>query len=111
MPLYNNKPFRRGTQSEAFDCQPCECYNHADTCVYNRTIDPFPDAHLMGGGGVCVGCRDNTEGRHCERCTLGWYRPNGKSMYDADVCSPCDCFPLGVDNLQMDCAKVGFMFA
>ncbi|XP_052767673.1 usherin-like isoform X2 [Mya arenaria] len=107
MPLYNNKPFRRGTQTDAFDCQPCECYSHANECVYDPALDPFPDEHYTGGGGKCMSCQHNTEGRWCDRCIMGWYRPTGKSMYAEDVCSSCDCFPLGVKDLQMDCAKEG----
>ncbi|XP_053377940.1 usherin-like [Mercenaria mercenaria] len=106
-PLYNDKPFRPGDQVDAFDCKPCECYNHAVECVYNETLDPFPDDHYSGGGGVCINCQHNTEGHHCETCITGFYRPLGQSMYAEDVCSQCKCFPLGVLDLQMDCEKEG----
>ena len=48
----------------------------------------------------------NTEGRFCETCITNFYRPTGKSMYDADVCSQCDCLLAGVQNMQTDCEKV-----
>ena len=28
-------------------------------------------------------------------------------MYAENVCSQCNCYPLGVRELQMDCVKVG----
>jgi len=105
-PLFNNKPFRRGDQLDGFNCQPCECYNHAFECVYNATLDEYPDDHYSGGGGVCLGCRHNTEGQLCETCIDGYYRPTGQSLYAEDVCSLCDCYLLGVQNLQADCEKV-----
>lgn len=60
LPLYNNKPWRRGISTEANPCIICNCNNHADSCVYNATLDPFPDSFESGGGGVCTNCQDNT---------------------------------------------------
>lgn len=41
----------------------CQCYGHADECVYNSTINK----------GQCI-CSNNTEGRMCESCAVGFYR-------------------------------------
>ena len=105
-PLYNDKPFRRGNQLDPYNCRPCECYHHAMECVYNETLDMFPDDHYSGGGGVCINCQHNTEGRHCDMCVTGYYRPAGQSKYAEDVCSLCDCYTAGVHESQMDCDKV-----
>ncbi|XP_076463865.1 usherin-like [Babylonia areolata] len=106
-PLYNNKPFRQGDIREAYNCQYCECYNHSDSCVYNSTLDPSPDSWTDGGGGVCVNCQHNTEGQNCEVCIDGYFRPLGKSLSDADVCSPCTCNASGTVDGQTLCDKVG----
>ena len=45
LPMYNDKPFRVGDQINAYNCKPCNCYEHANRCVYNSTIDPFPNDH------------------------------------------------------------------
>ena len=45
LPMYNDKPFRVGDQINAYNCKPCNCYEHANSCVYNSTIDPFPNDH------------------------------------------------------------------
>ena len=94
---------------EAFSCRPCECYNHATSCTYYPDLDPFPNDHYSGGGGVCDSCQHNTEGRFCEVCITNYYRPVGKSMYDIDVCTECDCLPAGVQDMQTDCEKVSFV--
>ena len=91
---------------EAFDCQYCQCYNHSDSCVYNATLDPFASSWAEGGGGVCVDCRDNTEGQSCDTCVDGYFRPVGKSLSDADVCSLCLCDPAGTLEGQTVCDKV-----
>ena len=44
-PLYNNKAFKVGDQVNPYNCRPCNCSGHADSCVYNVSIDPFPDSH------------------------------------------------------------------
>ena len=40
------------------------------------------------GGGVCVNCRDNTDGVNCEMCLDGTYRPLGIEPNDPQ---PCVC--------------------
>ena len=53
-PLYNAKPFRSGDQVSANPCRQCQCYGHADECVYDPTLDPVPSRHDTGGGGRYV---------------------------------------------------------
>ncbi|XP_064622303.1 usherin-like [Lineus longissimus] len=107
LPLYNDKPFRKGDQTNAYNCKRCDCYNHADSCVYNATYDSAPNDHSKGGGGVCVNCKHNTVGQKCDRCKALYYRKVGGNLNDIDVCSPCNCYINGVKNKAMDCDKIG----
>jgi laminin alpha 3/5 len=43
-----------------FNCVPCNCSGHADTCDQNT--------------GKCIDCRDNTYGDHCEFCKKSHYQ-------------------------------------
>ncbi|XP_041351149.1 usherin-like [Gigantopelta aegis] len=106
-PLFNNKPFRRGDQVKDYNCQPCECYGHADSCVYDPSLDPFPKDFDRGGGGKCVDCKHNTTGRFCDVCVDFLYRPEGRSYHALDVCLPCHCNDAGVKGNDMNCNKEG----
>jgi len=54
----------------------CECNNHADACVYNRTL----------GHGVCLDCRDNTIGPFCNTCADGFYSNSTLPLNSTDIC-------------------------
>ena len=95
-PLANNKPFNQGDELNPYNCEPCECHNHADSCEYNMTQ----------GGGMCLDCQHNTEGRMCDTCKGQFFRPSEKSLDDLDVCQPCDCFDAGVADGNYNCNKV-----
>uniref|UniRef100_A0A8C5AUH5 Laminin subunit alpha 1 n=1 Tax=Gadus morhua TaxID=8049 RepID=A0A8C5AUH5_GADMO len=43
------------------------------------------------GGGVCVGCSQNTAGVNCETCARTFYRPAQVSPYADSPCVECDC--------------------
>ncbi|CAG2235417.1 USH2A [Mytilus edulis] len=95
-PLYNNKGYKLGDQINSYNCKHCECHSHADICVYDVDLDLFPDNHDLGGGG-----------QFCDICVTYFFRPVGKSKYDKDVCSQCDCLMDGVNNVNLDCEKDG----
>jgi len=54
----------------------CECNNHADACIYNRTL----------GHGVCLDCRDNTIGPFCNTCADGFYTNSTLPLNSTDIC-------------------------
>uniref|UniRef100_F6UX68 Usherin n=1 Tax=Ornithorhynchus anatinus TaxID=9258 RepID=F6UX68_ORNAN len=107
LPLFNDKPFHQGDQVRAFNCKPCQCYNHSRRCHYNITMDPFPEEHNRGGGGVCENCQHNTTGRNCELCKDYLFRPVGANPSARDVCKPCDCDETGTRNSSLLCEKIG----
>ncbi|KAF7221829.1 laminin subunit gamma-2 [Nothobranchius furzeri] len=56
----------------------CECNGRAQFCQLDAT------------GLRCIECQGNTEGRHCERCKVGFYL-QGAGL----SCTPCNCNPTG----------------
>ncbi|XP_075195246.1 usherin [Anomaloglossus baeobatrachus] len=107
LPLYNNKPFRQGDHVNAYNCAPCQCYNHSSSCHYNASEDPHPRDHHRGGGGVCNSCLHNTTGRNCEVCKTFFYRKFESDPSAVDVCQPCDCNETGTANKSQNCEKLG----
>ena len=106
MPLYRDKPFRRGMVLNAYPCKKCECNNHAISCTYNSSLDADPNNRLALGGGVCDNCQHNTTGRFCQTCRQYYYRPSGKAVNAIDACSPCNCVGHGVTMQNADCQRV-----
>uniref|UniRef100_A0A8B9U5J2 Usherin n=1 Tax=Anas zonorhyncha TaxID=75864 RepID=A0A8B9U5J2_9AVES len=107
LPLYNDKPFRPGDQVHAYNCKPCQCYGHAESCHYDLAIDPFPQEYYRGSGGVCDNCQHNTAGRNCELCKDFHYRQAGADLSAIDVCKPCDCYATGTKNKSLLCDNIG----
>ncbi|CAI4225847.1 unnamed protein product [Auanema sp. JU1783] len=98
-PLFNQLPWKAGTNSHPNICQQCQCFNHADSCVYDEELDlnkwSITPEGVYEGGGRCIDCKHNTVGYNCERCQDSFYRPSGLSHYREDACRPCDCDPIG----------------
>uniref|UniRef100_A0A8B9DBN8 Usherin n=1 Tax=Anser cygnoides TaxID=8845 RepID=A0A8B9DBN8_ANSCY len=107
LPLYNDKPFHPGDQVHAYNCKPCQCYGHAESCHYDLAIDPFPQEYYRGSGGVCDNCQHNTAGRNCELCKDFHYRQAGADLSAIDVCKPCDCYATGTKNKSLLCDNIG----
>ena len=44
----------------------CQCYGHADSCIYDENVaaagGSIDMTGQLSGGGVCQNCRDNTAG-------------------------------------------------
>ena len=59
-----------------FSIVACQCYRHADSCHYNKSLDH----------GVCDDCYHNTTGLFCEQCVQKFYRNMSKPLDDPQVC-------------------------
>ncbi|XP_071807655.1 laminin subunit alpha-2-like isoform X1 [Asterias amurensis] len=98
-PGFIQKPWRPGSREEGNECEPCNCHGHSDTCYYDeRVAMAHQSLDIHGnyeGGGVCVNCRDNTDGVNCEMCLDGTYRPLGIEPNDPQPCVSCDCSTIG----------------
>lgn len=77
------------TYSTNFMCvcvfSECNCHGKAEECYFNQTVaDLSLSLNIQGqnkGGGVCIGCRDNTAGINCQSCVAGFYRPTGVTSH------------------------------
>lgn len=98
-PLYNQHPWGAGNSTASSTCQQCQCYGHADTCVYDRQIHEegrSKNIHgMMDGGGVCLNCKHHTTGVNCDLCVDGYYRPKGVALDHTHPCVQCSCHPEG----------------
>lgn len=94
LPLFNNKPWRRGLDvANPNECERCECNNHAVSCVYSQAT-----FNETGIGGVCTDCTDNTAGQQCESCKHLFYKNPAVLRTSPDSCLACNCFAAGRTN-------------
>ncbi|KAG8132715.1 hypothetical protein E2320_010547, partial [Naja naja] len=52
--------------------QDCECFGHSNRCSYIDLLSTF----------ICVSCKHNTRGYHCQLCRLGYYRNASAKLDD-----------------------------
>ncbi|XP_066580920.1 laminin subunit alpha-1 [Prorops nasuta] len=94
-PMYNQMPWKPGTAGKGFHCEKCNCNGHATSCTYDQEVaDKRMSMDIRGkfrGGGVCLNCTQHTTGINCEKCEIGYYRPNGVPPDALEPCLPCDC--------------------
>ncbi|KAM9349467.1 laminin subunit gamma-2 [Symphorus nematophorus] len=69
-------------------CRPCQCNGHVDLSVAGS---------CDRRSGECLKCQNNTKGRSCEDCVLGFYHSRA-----TDACKPCDCDVQGSESRQCD---------
>eukprot|EP00049_Salpingoeca_infusionum_P014140 m.263801 g.263801 ORF g.263801 m.263801 type:complete len:753 (-) comp15606_c0_seq1:326-2584(-) len=101
LPGFNDAGWAQASAFQATICEPCDCNNHADDCVYDSTLDL----------GVCVDCQHNTQGAHCSNCVDGFYRDTSVAITDPQACVACDCTGVGAVECLSDGAcqcKAGF---
>ena len=88
--LLNCRSLKICQGSFSFICTACQCFGHSNECIYDEEVDRLGlSIDVNGnyeGGGVCQNCRDNTQGTNCDQCRPGYFRPEGKSLFDKDVC-------------------------
>ncbi|KAH0951656.1 hypothetical protein HN011_011263, partial [Eciton burchellii] len=94
-PMYNQIPWKPGTAGKGFHCEKCNCNGHATFCMYDQEVaEKRMSMDIRGkyrGGGVCVNCTEHTAGINCEKCEVGYYRPNGVTSDSPEPCLPCNC--------------------
>ncbi|XP_064486467.1 laminin subunit alpha lam-3-like [Ornithodoros turicata] len=94
-PLYNQQPWRMGTGEDAAECEACECFGHASSCVYDPAVAKrkasLNTQGVYEGGGVCQNCTHHTSGVNCERCEDGYYRPHNVRPDSLEPCQKCSC--------------------
>ncbi|XP_036378429.1 netrin-G1 [Megalops cyprinoides] len=76
--------------------QDCECFGHSNRCSYIELLNTV----------ICVSCKHNTRGQHCQLCKLGYYRNVSAELNDENVCIDCNCNPFGSDSDR--CNGTGF---
>ncbi|XP_062410807.1 laminin subunit gamma-3-like [Sardina pilchardus] len=91
-PFYQDRPWARATGESANECVKCNCSGRADTCVFDAE-----QYRSTGSGGRCLGCRDHTDGPHCETCQQNFYRHS-----PLEPCTNCSCNAMGSVSLQCD---------
>nr|AVK72289.1 netrin B [Isodiametra pulchra] len=90
--FYQDAPWQPATAERAFECKPCNCNDHSDTCYFDPALY---EASGRISGGVCTDCEHNTAGRSCERCREGYFRTPGVNITDRSICTKCNCHPIG----------------
>ncbi|CAB1349993.1 unnamed protein product [Coregonus sp. 'balchen'] len=56
--------------------QDCECFGHSKRCSYIELLNSV----------ICVSCKHNTRGQHCQDCKQGYFRNNSAEPEDENVC-------------------------
>uniref|UniRef100_A0A8C9V4B3 Netrin-G1 n=1 Tax=Scleropages formosus TaxID=113540 RepID=A0A8C9V4B3_SCLFO len=74
----------------------CECHGHSNRCSYIELLNTV----------ICVSCKHNTRGQHCQLCKLGYYRNVSAGLDDENVCVDCRCDPFGSHSDH--CNATGF---
>ncbi|CAJ1081879.1 netrin-G1 isoform X1 [Xyrichtys novacula] len=74
----------------------CECFGHSNRCSYIELLNTV----------ICVSCKHNTRGQHCQLCKLGFYRNTSAELDDENVCIECNCNPFG--SVSDRCNGTGF---
>ncbi|XP_067941186.1 laminin subunit gamma-1-like [Watersipora subatra] len=92
---HNDRPWAPASITQPSTCQECQCNGRSDLCYFNQTL-----YERTGSGGYCEGCRDFTDGPHCELCRRNYYRSDPR-----DVCRPCNCDTTG--SVQQQCNSYG----
>ena len=98
-PMYNQKRWQPGKFIIGNECEMCQCFGHADECFFDPQVEAerrsLNTNGKLEGGGVCIGCRDDTTGVNCHLCKKGYYRPAGVSRFDKSPCTKCECDTFG----------------
>uniref|UniRef100_A0A5K3FDP4 Laminin subunit gamma-1 n=1 Tax=Mesocestoides corti TaxID=53468 RepID=A0A5K3FDP4_MESCO len=98
-PGYMDVPWYPATPDNAHACRACECNGNSNHCEFDED-----EYRRTGSGGLCVGCGNNTMGKHCETCLPGHYPDPNRPA----VCRPCECDPMGtLEGQEHKCSADG----
>ncbi|XP_075994226.1 netrin-G1 isoform X3 [Genypterus blacodes] len=92
-------PIPKGTANicgNSMNFGDCECFGHSNRCSYIELLNTV----------ICVSCKHNTRGQHCQLCKLGYYRNATAELDDENVCIDCNCNPFG--SVSDRCNGTGF---
>ncbi|KAL4616821.1 hypothetical protein GN956_G22050 [Arapaima gigas] len=84
------------THTSVLLCKDCECFGHSNRCSYIELLNTV----------ICVSCKHNTRGQHCQLCKLGYYRDVTVELDDENVCLDCKCNAFGSESDR--CNGTGF---
>uniref|UniRef100_A0AC34FDC5 Uncharacterized protein n=1 Tax=Panagrolaimus sp. ES5 TaxID=591445 RepID=A0AC34FDC5_9BILA len=94
-PFYQDRPWRAATSDEANECLPCDCSGLSQRCYFDQNL-----YDETGHSGHCIDCAGNTQGTHCENCTINHWRRPGENF-----CVPCSCNEQG--SVSQQCNSEG----
>ncbi|ESN95416.1 hypothetical protein HELRODRAFT_193581 [Helobdella robusta] len=83
-PFFVDRPWKRATRNDAFECRACNCNGHSEQCIFDNEL-----YQRTGSGGRCLNCKNHSSGPHCEQCNVGFYKAAN------NVCRPCACNSTG----------------
>lgn len=96
-PGFVQKQWQAATAHNNFTCEACNCFGRSNECEYDAEVDlnkqSIDSQGNYEGGGVCKNCRENTEGVNCNKCSFGYFRPEGVTWNEPQPCKVCDCDP------------------
>ncbi|KAM3178795.1 hypothetical protein ACTXT7_001829 [Hymenolepis weldensis] len=98
-PGYMDAPWQPATPENPHACKACECNGNSNHCEFNEN-----EYRTTGSGGICIGCGNNTMGKHCETCLPGHY----PDPHQPSVCLPCGCDLMGtIEGGESHCSVDG----
>lgn len=60
-PLFNQYRWAVGNSTSSSTCEPCQCFNRANSCYYDENVASAKKSvntfGIYEGGGVCVDCK------------------------------------------------------
>uniref|UniRef100_A0A8D0L970 Netrin-1 n=1 Tax=Sphenodon punctatus TaxID=8508 RepID=A0A8D0L970_SPHPU len=90
--FYVDQPWQRATPQDAHECVACDCHLHSRRCRFSMELYELSGRR---SGGICLGCRHHTAGRHCQYCQTGYKRDLSHSITSSKACKACQCHPIG----------------
>ncbi|MGH0161899.1 UNVERIFIED_CONTAM: hypothetical protein FKN15_050621 [Acipenser sinensis] len=82
-PFHCDRPWQRASPGQPHHCVSCQCNLHSTRCRFNMELYQLSGRR---SGGVCLGCRHNTAGRHCHYCKEGFTRDQTKPLTHRKAC-------------------------